>query len=244
MKGREQSNSSRTLNARSAAIIFAAYYIAQMLLCALLYAIGGDRLGPLADFLFPIVGFVVMVSVARVFIPEDLRKAGPTGSAWAFGGWNGVIKSLVIGSFLGLGSLLFFKMYHPYSIHTLQKIEPIYSMVITPGVQQAAAIAASVFLAPVSEEMMFRGVLYGGCRRSLGPLSAATITTGIFVAIHFPYYIYAPLGIIPIIVTSLAFLWCRLKWNAIGPAIAAHAGCNLVHVVTSIHWALQHSRDL
>jgi membrane protease YdiL (CAAX protease family) len=223
-------------------IIFAGYFIAQLFVVALVDIVGGDRVGPLTDFLCPIVGIVVMVPAALVLVPEDLRKTVPTGPAWAFGGWEGVMNGLVIGSFLGLGSLVLDRAYHPYSTPAFQKIEP---GLITPGVQQLATIAAIVFLGPLSEEMMFRGVLYGGCRRSLGPLSAATITTGIFVAMHFPYYIYAPYNIVLFIVASLAFLWCRLKWNAIGPATAAHGGCNLVAaVVPSVHWTWLHYHSL
>jgi len=245
VKAAENLDRSRTLNVRSATFIFASYYIAQMFVAVLLDAIGSDRLGPLEDFLFPVVGIVVMVSLARILIPGDIRKAGPTGLAWAFGGWDGAMKSLVIGSFLGLGPLLLDGVYRPYPVHTHQMTEPINYMVVTPGVQQLAAIAMLVFLGPVAEEMMYRGVLYGGCRKSLGPLLAAIITTGIFVAMHFPNYIYAPFKIVPYIVVSLALLWCRLKWGAIGPAIAAHGGYNLVAVVVpSIHWTLQHSRGL
>jgi hypothetical protein len=40
-------------------------------------------------------------------------------------------------------------------------------------------------------------------------------------------------------------LWCRLKRNAIGPAIAAHGGYNLVAVVVpSVHWTLRHYHNL
>jgi hypothetical protein len=82
MKSGENNDRSKTLNARSATIIFVAYFIAQIFVAFLLSGIGGERLGPLAEFLFPIVGIVVMVSVGRVLIPEDLRRTGPTGAAW------------------------------------------------------------------------------------------------------------------------------------------------------------------
>ncbi|MGH7942278.1 MAG: lysostaphin resistance A-like protein [Limisphaerales bacterium] len=234
----------KTLNGSSATMIFLTSVIAQVLLAALLQAIGGAKLEPLGECLFPIIGIAVTVAMVRFLIPKELKSMGPAGLAWSAGPLDGVLKGLVIGSFLGLGSLLLDRMYNPYPIHTLQKIEPLNNWLISPGVQQLAAVAAIVFLAPVSEEMMFRSVLYGGCRRSLGPLSAATITTAIFVAFHFPYYIEAPFEIVPFIVAALAFLWCRLKWNAIGPAIAAHAGCNLMAVVPSIHWTLQRYHSL
>jgi membrane protease YdiL (CAAX protease family) len=173
------------------------------------------------------------------------QKTDPTGAAWVPGEWNGIIKSLVIGSFIGLGPLLLDKVYQPHEIHRQRMTDPIYHMLLTPGIQQLAGILAVILLAPVSEEMMFRGILYGGCRKSLWPISAAIITTGIFVAIHLPYYIDAPFKIVPYVVVALALLWCRLKWNAIGPAIAAHGGYNLVvGVVPSIHLTLQYYHSL
>jgi tetratricopeptide (TPR) repeat protein len=242
MKEEQNVDRPRMLNVRSAAIIFLAYFIAQIFLVILLSGIGGDRFDLLTDFLSPIVGFVVMVFVARALVPKSLKEVGPTGAAWVPGSWDGIMKGLVIGSFFGLGPLLMDRVYHPHLIHMHEMAEPIYHMVVTPGIQQLAAIVMLIFLAPVLEEMMFRGVLYGGCRKSLGPISAAIFTTAIFVAIHFPYYIYEPYKIICYIVIASVLLWCRLNWKAIGPAIVAHGGYNLIAVVIpSLMLTWQHS---
>jgi hypothetical protein len=64
----------RTLNFRTAAIIFAAYFLSQIFVFAVLETIDGDRSGPMEGLLFPIIGSIVMVFVAIIFIPEDLRK--------------------------------------------------------------------------------------------------------------------------------------------------------------------------
>jgi len=91
-------------------------------------------------------------------------------------------------------------------------------------------------MAPPLEEMLFRGVLYGGYRKSFGPVRAAVFTTLLFVALHFPYYIHFAPAIIGITGGALALLWCRLHWNAIGPAVAAHIGYNSIVAFTMIYW--------
>ncbi|MGH8023684.1 MAG: lysostaphin resistance A-like protein [Limisphaerales bacterium] len=182
--------------------------------------------------------------MALVLIPKDLIKADPTGPAWTFGPSDGVIKGFVIGSFFALIPLLLDALYPSHPIRnqrTIESGEPVIHMLATPGVQQVLACIVVALLAPISEEMMFRGVFYGGLRKSFGPVWAAMVTTGIFVAIHYPEFIYAPDWIFIFIAGAFGLLWCRLHWNAIGPAIAAHGGYNLVvAVVPSIHSTFQH----
>ena len=105
-----------------------------------------------------------------------------------------------------------------------------------PGMPQVAWIVGGLFLTPLVEEMMYRGVLYGGYRKSFGPVWAAVTTTLIFVALHFSYYIHFPSNVICIIVLALVMLWCRLHWNAIGPAVAVHFGFNFTVAVCVVYW--------
>ncbi len=222
------------LTAKSATIIFVTYFFAQLVCVVLFEAIGGVSLRPLAEFLSPIIGCAVMVSMVFRLIPEDIKRNDSTGAAWTLGNWVNLLKGLGIGCVVGVGTYLWDRMSPSHSISNLSPrhlVEPVNQMVVTPGGQQILAIVLLVLLAPVLEEMMFRGILYGGYRKSFGPWWALLITTGLFVAIHFPYYIYVPYRIVPYIVASLALLWCRLHWKAIGPAIAAHSGINLVVVV-------------
>ncbi|HXC37069.1 MAG TPA: tetratricopeptide repeat protein, partial [Candidatus Acidoferrales bacterium] len=45
------------------------------------------------------------------------------------------------------------------------------------------------------------------------------------------YFIYSPYEIVTFTAFAIVLLWCRVHWNAIGPAVAAHGGINLVVVV-------------
>lgn len=105
-------------------------------------------------------------------------------------------------------------------------LTPMQQLSVTPGWQQFLFVFLVVLIGPTIEEMMYRGILYGGYRESLGATWAAICTTAIFVSLHFAYIIPFPYKIIGVTTSAIAFLWCRLKWSAIGPAVAAHAVYN------------------
>jgi tetratricopeptide (TPR) repeat protein len=236
MEAAENVGRSKTLNAGSATLIFLTYFIAAILTVVLAGALAGASRLWLVDILYPIFGFLAMVLSAIALIPADIKMVGPTGPAWVLGRWENLAKGLAIGCTIGAVSHLWdllnrSHLRHDEQFQSTQLVEPINRAVVTPGAEQALAIVALVLLGPALEEMMFRGVLYGGYRKSFGPISAALVATGLFVAIHFPNYIYAPYKIVFYFAGALALLWCRLHWNAIGPAIAAHGGINFAAVV-------------
>ncbi len=82
--------------------------------------------------------------------------------------------------------------------------------------------------------MLFRGLIYGGFRRSFGGVSAAVLCTSLFVLIHISeikHYWPAAIGVTGMAVTML---WLRLRSSAIGPSIAAHVSYNLLIVLIAL----------
>jgi membrane protease YdiL (CAAX protease family) len=104
-------------------------------------------------------------------------------------------------------------------------------MASTPGVSQLVWIMLALVLAPPIEELLFRGVLYGGYRKSFGASTAAVLTTGIFVVLHLTETIHFPPATISVTGLAVAALWFRLRTAAIGPAVTVHFGYNLVAVI-------------
>jgi membrane protease YdiL (CAAX protease family) len=49
-----------------------------------------------------------------------------------------------------------------------------------------------VLTAPFTEELLFRGFLYGGMRRYTSPASAALVSGGLFSALHFSPALFLP----------------------------------------------------
>ena len=84
------------------------------------------------------------------------------------------------------------------------------------------------------EELLFRGVLYGGYRQSLGPRKAAVLVTLIFCLLHVPEVLHLPVAMLGIAGLALTALWMRLRASAIGPAIAVHFSYNGVLAVLQL----------
>ncbi len=92
--------------------------------------------------------------------------------------------------------------------------------------QKALIIVGAVGLAPVYEELLFRGLAWTGFERSLGRWPALFITSGLFAAFHAD-----PLHIAGVLVVGLWLGWIRMASGSVLPCIAAHLLNNLLWAV-------------
>lgn len=108
------------------------------------------------------------------------------------------------------------------------------------GVHQSAAalVAACVLvtvIAPVAEELLFRGFFFTALRRWRGPWVAAVITGLVFGGIHVasaPVAFLVPLAV-------LGFLLCLVRWKTASllPCMSIHALNNAIAFgVNEAHW--------
>lgn len=94
----------------------------------------------------------------------------------------------------------------------------------TPG-WRAGMVVASVFIGPVLEEMLFRGVLFRGLRR-IYPVGLVTIMTAwFFGAAHMHWQAMVTIGLV-----GLVFGWLRGWSGSIVPTALAHMAFNAVSV--------------
>ena len=221
--GSTQKNGPSILNAKTATCILLLYFATEAICDILAGLTGLSEITGLV--LSSVLGGGVMIFASIVLLQKQLKDIGPTGSAWVGGRLNAIMIGLIIGFAIGFSEhvlTLIAKPHIPYQdLSTLQR------MVLIPGLQQWICIIVVLLGSPV-EEMLFRGVIYGGYRKTFGPMWAAISTTLIFVAIHVPYYSHFAPAVIVYIALALSALWCRLRWNAIGPAAALHIGYNLM----------------
>jgi len=88
---------------------------------------------------------------------------------------------------------------------------------------------AVVVLAPLNEEIFFRGFLFAGVSRSrLGGWGAILLTSILWAVIHVQYDWY---GVGTIFASGLLLGYARLRTNSIIPTIAMHALMNLVTTI-------------
>ena len=172
-----------------------------------------------------------MVLMSVSLVRERLGDCSPTGAAWVYGPRKKIAQGFGVGVLVALCYALANAAFQGLGARPTPG--PLTRLATTPGLSQLAWSVVALLLAPPIEELLFRGVLYGGYRRSLGAPAAAALTTSIFVVLHLSeiiQYLPSALGIAGLALTAL---WFRLRSAAIGPAVAVHFGYNLVIVLAT-----------
>jgi membrane protease YdiL (CAAX protease family) len=188
-----------------------------------------DRMAPVFTLINPLLGILAMIWMSRTLTQEALRDTGPTGGAWVAGRATHVVLALALGLVVGLCAHALNQFARSYVPRLpFKDFVPLVSMMRRPNPWPWLAVSSALLLGPTFEELLFRGLLYGGYRKSFGPTPAALITTALFVALHVPASFRLPIALLGVAWFAAAALWCRLRFRAIGPAIAVHVGYNAV----------------
>jgi membrane protease YdiL (CAAX protease family) len=82
-------------------------------------------------------------------------------------------------------------------------------------------LAGGVIVAPVAEEVFFRGFVFAGLRQRYDWKKAALISSALFAVIH-----VTPTAMIPIFILGLIFAYLYHHSNSIWPAILMHVSTN------------------
>jgi membrane protease YdiL (CAAX protease family) len=231
----------RELNAVSSTITFFVYLIAQLFcvlsIWVLAYAFSPhqaslreDALRALADLttirvvLFPIAGGVGTILASLCLFPRALKDRSSKGAAWVFGNWSGIVQALALGFVLGAGASLMSMLTKHHVRH--RDLDTLAQMALTPGWSRAIALGVAVLLGPTTEEILFRGVMFGGYYKSMGFAGAATLTTILFLLLHVPIIIHSRIAFLGITAMSVGAVWMRLRSGAVSCAVAVHVGHN------------------
>ena len=80
------------------------------------------------------------------------------------------------------------------------------------------ALVSACLLAPVAEEVLYRGVLFRSCRNRLGVIPAAAVSAAVFAVLHF----YDGYGLASVAVFGLACAFLYSGSGSLAAAIALH----------------------
>jgi membrane protease YdiL (CAAX protease family) len=100
----------------------------------------------------------------------------------------------------------------------------------------ASNLIVAVVIAPVGEEIVFRGFLHGALRARLGPVLAAVPGSLLFAALHG----YSIPGLIGVFFFGLVFTWIYERSGSLLPGMIAHSLFNLVLVTSGVAWYSLH----
>ena len=85
-----------------------------------------------------------------------------------------------------------------------------------------------VILAPLNEEILFRGPIYMGSLVTFSKVGSGILTTLLFSMVHFTVFTQAHwVEIFFLMSISTALLFVRIKSNSLFPCMAMHAAFNL-----------------
>jgi len=92
--------------------------------------------------------------------------------------------------------------------------------------QVLVLVVATAVLAPLTEELFYRGLFLRGLQRRFGPVAAAVVSSAVFAAVHLDALAAPGLFVFGLLSAALALATGRL-----GPSWAFHVGFNLTTLV-------------
>ena len=99
--------------------------------------------------------------------------------------------------------------------------------------------AFAVFIAPVVEELVFRGLLFAVVERTMGLPIAVVITALLFAGLHVPEYWHAWNHLLMILAVGLVFSMARGVSESLMPSIVLHIGYNFL-IIVGVFISTQH----
>jgi membrane protease YdiL (CAAX protease family) len=137
---------------------------------------------------------------------------------------------------LGLGFLALIKV---VAFQPTQAPSLVAQAAVTPGSTQWAWIISALLLAPPIEEVLFRGVLFGGLAKTWSLPAAAFVSGSVFWLMHAPEWLRYWPAAVAIALLTIALTVLRIRSRSVGPCIAAHFGYNLVLALAVFGWSAQ-----
>jgi membrane protease YdiL (CAAX protease family) len=196
---------------------------------ALAEALAASR--PVVVMLSTITGGLVVVGLAANLGRDRLLDRSSVGLAWVPGSYRQLVVGLVLGVSIGIGAgLLLFRVgAHQVVSQSIETIATSQQIQFLPLILNAATI---LVLAPLVEEALFRGVLIGGFGRSWGVPVAVSVSSLLFILVHYPRIGISWAVVASLLTLSLAASLVRIHSGAIGPAVVLHMGYNLAVAFT------------
>lgn len=168
----------------------------------------GVRLMPDREMLTVIGTFFVGALVGAIIAVAPLGRAAFPALGLRPANW----KYLVFGA---LGTLALSVGVSQFGVEP-QGVKQVFELLREPG-QLAIALLLLAVLAPIVEEVVFRGLLYGVIAGWWGTLWAWLVSTLLFAGAHIE-----PAHVVMVLPLGLLFGWLRRRTDSLLPSLCAH----------------------
>jgi len=170
----------------------------------------------------PNFGLVVSLGELLLLVPVWLLAVRKYGVGWNMLGLRSFKwEMLGLGCGLMLLSLAFNLVYGLFlgllGLRIQPDLAPIFAQLSSPWL----LLIGGAVVAPIAEEIFFRGFVFAGLRPRYGWQRAAVISSALFALIHL-----IPTAIVPIFILGYIFAHLYHRSNSIWPAILMHSATN------------------
>ncbi|OYT72988.1 MAG: hypothetical protein CFK52_02975 [Chloracidobacterium sp. CP2_5A] len=152
-------------------------------------------------------------------------------SLWSRSGAILGASLLAAPAFLAIGAWL--EQYLPNAKTDLDRI-----LALGPSIRVAIALVAALS-APLVEEIVYRGILFGALQRRFGAVAAVALVSVLFLVVHIPQYWGGWAGLTMLGLLSLALTLLRALTGSVAPSMALHYAFNGIQAIAIIFfWEL------
>jgi uncharacterized protein len=184
----------------------------------LLAAVGGQLIGLAAAFVY--------VRSRRV----DLRSV--------LGATRPAARLLLTGAAIGAGMLIVTSLVVAGLMRLTGSEQPAEQFLLDEltrgGLSTLLAFVAAVVLAPVAEELLFRGFLFTALLRRRGVHVAALVSSLVFAVVHVDVALTQPLALVGLLIVGMALAYAYERSGSLLVPIAGHAAFNGITLVVAL----------
>lgn len=173
---------------------------------------------------------VLDIAVAALFLVLMVRFLPPPGVTWRPVGFVPVLIRYVPFAILWVAFVTGFMRLMEAFGHQILPQQELQSLPAMEGIELLGRLILVVVIAPVTEEILFRGYLFTALSRTIPIWPAHLVTAALFGCLHGLDYA------VPIGVLSLFFGYLRQRYGSLLPSILAHAVHNGVTVGIVMTW--------
>jgi uncharacterized protein len=206
-------------------LLFASIVVIVLVCGVLAFAVPAFKNDP-TPLLLPMQLVLYLFIYICFFLVFKFRYGKPV---FASLGWRGtIIHPLVLvvsGMALAIAVSLLAKL-----IHTPEVKSPIDEITKTPLSLAIFAVMA-VTIAPLFEELFFRGFIQPLLSRTFGVAVGVVLTAVLFGGLHAPEYSWAWQYALAVSIAGAVFGWVRARTQSIIPSTIMHGSYNLVFIV-------------
>jgi membrane protease YdiL (CAAX protease family) len=183
-----------------------------------------------------IVGLVITILLQLIVFGVCLLPLLIAGRPYSslFGPTRGTGLMWAIGLGVGIGTVLL-----TYAVNAVFVLsfgdgeaveQEVLDIALSGGAATVLAILLAVVLAPITEEIVFRGVLFRALTDRVGMWAAAALSSAVFAVIHFEVLFSQPLALVGLFTVGMALAIAYHRTGSLLVPIVGHAVFNGVSV--------------